>query len=78
MACLGGYAVVDVNQGRTSEGKVLVLLDDIASAQEIAAELCRRGCAVVVRAIRERRPLGRGSEDTGHALVPPAVAAAAS
>jgi hypothetical protein len=77
MARLGGYAVVDVNKGRTSEGKVLVLLDDIASAQEIAAELCRRGCAVVVRAIRERGPLGRATEYTGNTLVPPAVAAAA-
>ena len=30
MARLGGYAVVTSIKGRTSEGKVLVLLDDIA------------------------------------------------
>ena len=55
MAYSGEYAVVDVAAGSTSEGKILVLLDDEATAQEIADELCLRGRSVAVTAFWRRR-----------------------
>jgi hypothetical protein len=53
---VGGYAIVDLTKGSTSEGKILVLLDDEEEALEIANELRRRGCSVAVRMMRRRRP----------------------
>jgi hypothetical protein len=49
MVYLGNYAIVDVREGSASEGKVLVLLDDEPTALEIAIELRRRGCEVVIQ-----------------------------
>jgi hypothetical protein len=44
------YAIVDITEGRRSIGKVLVLVDDEQTAQEIAVDLSKRGCRVVVEA----------------------------
>jgi hypothetical protein len=50
----GDYAIVDVTEGGASRGKILVLLDDEMIAREIAAELHRRGCHVVVEPVMDR------------------------
>lgn len=42
------YAIIDVAKGSTSNGKVLVLIDDETTARDIASELHRRGCQVIV------------------------------
>ena len=55
MASEGDYAIVDATPDRDSNGKVLVILDDESTAQEMATELRRRGCRVDVRAVRPRR-----------------------
>jgi hypothetical protein len=44
------YAIVDITEGRRSIGKVLVLVDDEQTAQEMAVDLTKRGCQVVVEA----------------------------
>jgi hypothetical protein len=49
MSCQNEYAIVDVGNGRASEGKILVLLDDELTAQDMATELRRRGCRVTVK-----------------------------
>jgi hypothetical protein len=51
MTCRAEYALVDVGNGRSSEGKILVLVDDERIAADMAAELRRRGCRVVIKAI---------------------------
>jgi hypothetical protein len=45
------YAIIDVTEGSTSNGKILVLLDDEVTAREIASELHRRGCQVIVEPV---------------------------
>jgi hypothetical protein len=42
------FAIVDVSH-RASRGKILMLLDDQDTAVELAMELSRRSCPVVVR-----------------------------
>jgi hypothetical protein len=49
MTDLAEYAIVDVTEGSVSEGKILVLLDDETTANEMAAEMSRRGGSVVVK-----------------------------
>jgi hypothetical protein len=48
------YALVDVTRGSSSAGKILVLLDNQQTAVEMAADLWRRGCNVVVRRVAQR------------------------
>jgi hypothetical protein len=48
------YALVDVTRGSNSAGKILVLLDSEQTATEMAADLRRRGCEVVVRPVMPR------------------------
>jgi hypothetical protein len=48
------YALVDVTRGSNSAGKILVLLDSAQTAAEMAADLQRRGCDVVVRRVMPR------------------------
>jgi hypothetical protein len=48
------YALVDVTRGSNSAGKILVLLDSEQIAAEMAADLQRRGCDVVVRRVASR------------------------
>ena len=55
MAYSGGYAIVDANEGSASKGKILVLLDDEGTADEIAIEMRHRGCNVVIQAAQPRR-----------------------
>jgi hypothetical protein len=50
MTDVSDYAIVDITEGRRTVGKVLVLLDDEQTAQEIAIDLTKRGCRVVVEA----------------------------
>jgi hypothetical protein len=49
------YAIIDVTEGSTSNGKILVLLDDEMIAREIALELHRRGRDVLVQPVADRR-----------------------
>jgi hypothetical protein len=48
------YAIVDVTHGRNSEGKILVLIDDRQTANEMATDLRGRGCDVVVETVAQR------------------------
>jgi hypothetical protein len=50
----GDYAIIDVTEGRTSNGKILVLLDDETTAREMASELRRQGCQVIVEPVSSR------------------------
>ncbi len=54
MPTSGEYAIVDVTEGGTSKGKILVLVDDGMIAREIAAELHHRGCQVVIEPVMDR------------------------
>jgi hypothetical protein len=47
----GEYAIVDVRASSASHGKILVLVDSSTAAQEMADELRRRQCQVVVRPV---------------------------
>jgi hypothetical protein len=51
------YALVDVTRGSNSAGEILVLLDSEQTAAEMAADLQRRGCEVVVRRVMPRPAL---------------------
>jgi hypothetical protein len=57
MSDSGEYALVDVTSGSNSAGKILVLLDNEQTATEMAADLRRRGCNVVVRRVAQRQGL---------------------
>jgi hypothetical protein len=56
------YAIIDVKQGSSSQGMVLVILNDEFTAGEIAVELRGRGCPVAVQPVEMRNhvKLGRG------------------
>ena len=74
MPTSGDYAIIDVTDGSTSLGKILVLLDDEMTAREIASELYRRGCKVIVQPVINRRepvviPTGEG-QASGYLPVP--------
>ena len=47
----GEYAIVDVRASSASHGKILVVVDSSTTAHEMAAELHRRRCQVVVRPV---------------------------
>jgi hypothetical protein len=49
--------VIDIREGSESRGKILVLIDDEVTAKEIAADLRRRRCDVIVQQVSERRGL---------------------
>jgi hypothetical protein len=55
MTFQGEYAIVDVRASSPSHGKILVVVDDESTAQEMAAELRRRRCQVVVRPVVNKR-----------------------
>ena len=57
MSYQGEYAIVDVRASSPSQGKILVVLDDEAIAQEMAAEMRRQRCQVVVRPVVNKRTL---------------------
>ncbi len=49
----GDYAIIDVSEASTSKGKILVLLEDQETAEQIAADLRHRGCHVTVQLVAE-------------------------
>jgi hypothetical protein len=51
MGYSGDYAIIDVTERSPSKGKILVLLDNEQVAEEIAADLRRRGRDVVVQIV---------------------------
>jgi hypothetical protein len=55
MTDLGEYAIVDVRKSSPSKGKILVVVDDEPTAQEMAIELNRRRCQVTVRPVVNKR-----------------------
>ena len=57
MSYQGEYTIVDVRASSPSQGKILVVLDDEAIAQEMAAEMRRQRCQVVVRPVVNKRTL---------------------
>lgn len=65
MADSGDYAIVDVTKGSRSKGKILVLIGDEPTAQEIATELQLRGCNVIIQRVRPRRGPGFGRAPYG-------------
>jgi hypothetical protein len=67
------YALVDVTRGRNSAGKILVLLDSEQTATEMAADLRRRGCDVVVRRVAQRPGLVMRPALDGEPAAPVAV-----
>jgi len=54
MSHQGEYAVVDVRANSPSHGKILVVVGDEAIAQEMAIELGRRRCQVVVQPVVDK------------------------
>jgi hypothetical protein len=51
---LESYAIIDVAAESKSHRKILMILDDRETAEEIADELDRRNCEVVIQAITRR------------------------
>jgi hypothetical protein len=50
----GDYAIIDVTQASISNGKILMLIEDKETADEIAATLRHRGCDVSVQQVAAR------------------------
>jgi hypothetical protein len=73
MSDSGEYAIVDVTRGSDSAGKILVLLDNEPTATEMAADLRRRGCHVVVRRVAPRQGVVMRSASDGEPPSPAAV-----
>ncbi len=55
MVDFADYAIIDTNAGSTSEGKILVLVDDERTAREIAGDLRGRGFSVVIKPVPARQ-----------------------
>jgi hypothetical protein len=62
MTSVSDYAIVDITEGSTSSGKVLVLLHDEKTAQEMAIDLTKRGCRVAVEAFGLVGPADQAEE----------------
>jgi hypothetical protein len=50
----GEYAIVDVRASSASHGKILVVVPDEATAEEMATELRRRRCQIAVRPVVDK------------------------